>query len=325
MSSWCNWRFIGVAVVIAAAIVVLAAGRSPRAVDANPHAGQSVDVAVIGSPGVVNGGSLIVTGGAGDLGDFTFTNLAPANVTAANLAAFDTAVLNVASSAMACNVDTLSAQSKTDLNAFVSGGGKLIIYDSECSEQNYAWLPYPFTTNNPGAAGAAGTLTIAEENLLASASVASPHYIDAASLGADTDAVGDMNVMTTLDANWCLSMSGTNSNNATGPVHTYARYGSGIIIYNGLDVDYMGYEPSPPYPNGLQKIWLQELQLPLHPSTLEMPCGVLVIGTATPSPAPPSAANPTPCIGGIVSSRCPGNPPEVKVTVTPAATATSRC
>lgn len=43
------------------------------------------------------------------------------------------------------------------------------------------------------------------------------------------------------------------------------------------------------------------------------------------APLTPVASTPvsTPCIGGIVTSRCPGNPPEVKVTVTPAATATS--
>ncbi|TAK67051.1 MAG: hypothetical protein EPO22_03270 [Dehalococcoidia bacterium] len=321
MSGWRSWRVVGAAVVIAAAIAVLGAGLAPYTADANPHAGQSVDVAMIGSPGVINGGTLVVTGPAGGLGDFTFTNLAPANVSTANLAAFDTAVLNVASSQMGCNVGTLSAPAKTDLAAFVSSGGKLIIYDSECSQQDYSWLPYPFTTNNPGAFGASGTLTIAEENILASASASSPHFIDAASLGSDTDAVGDMNVMTTLDSNWCLSMSGTNANDVTGPVHAYARYGSGLIIYNGLDVDYMGGEPTPPYPNGLQKIWLQELQAPLHPSTLELPCGILVIGTATPTV--PSGAQPTPCIGGIVSSRCPGNPPEVQVTVTPEATATS--
>jgi hypothetical protein len=310
--------FAAAAVALAGAVAVLGIGFAPGSVSANPHAGQSVDVAVIGSPGVINGGDLTVTGGVGDFGDFNFTNLAPGSVSAANLAAYDTAVLNVASSQMGCNVNTLSASAKTDLAAFVSGGGKLIIYDSECSAQDYSWLPYPFTTDNPGAYGANGILTVAEENILASASVASPHYIDAASLGADTDAVGDMNVMTTLDPNWCLSMSGTNVNDVTGPVHAYARYGSGLIIYNGLDVDYMGDEPEPPYPNGLEKIWLQELQAPLHPSLSQLPCGILVIGTATPTV--PSGGQPTPCIGGIESSRCPNNPPEVRVT--PAATAT---
>ncbi|TAK67050.1 MAG: hypothetical protein EPO22_03265 [Dehalococcoidia bacterium] len=47
----------------------------------------------------------------------------------------------------------------------------------------------------------------------------------------------------------------------------------------------------------------------------------VVLPGSTPSPAHTAAA--TPCIGGIVGSRCPGNPPDVQVTVTPEATATS--
>lgn len=280
------------AIAIAGAGAVLATGVSPRAASASPHAGQSVKVAMIGSSDIMSGGLLPESGPVGDLGDFTFTNLAPGSVSAASLAAFDTAVLNVHSAEINCNLSVLSASAETDLGTFVSGGGKLIIYDSECPAQNYGWLPFPFTTNNPGARGAQGTLTIAEENILASASVSSPHFIDAPNLGSHSDAVGDMNVMTTKDPNWCLSMSGTNVNNVTGPVHAYARHGSGLIMYNGLDMDTMGDESVPPFPNGLQKIWLQELQAPLHASQADLPCGVLVIGTPT-APMIVHSATPT--------------------------------
>ena len=49
-------------------------------------------------------------------------------------------------------------------------------------------------------------------------------------------------------------------------------------------------------------------------------------GAAEPTAVPTVKAAPTPCIGGIVSSRCPGNPPAVNLTPSPtelAATATS--
>src|SRR5205807_839741 len=109
------------------------------------------------------------------------TNLLPAAVTAASLAPFDTVVLNVASPQMACNTGNLSAAAKTALVNFVGdplvGGHKLIIWDSECPAQNYSWLPYPFTTNNPGAQGAAGQLTIVEENSLSSNNTSSPYYV----------------------------------------------------------------------------------------------------------------------------------------------------
>ncbi len=59
----------------------------------------------------------------------------------------------------------------------------------------------------------------------------------------------------------------------------------------------------------------------------EIPAGTCNLGGGVGSnpTAVPHTAVPTPCIGGIVSSRCPGNPPEVKVTVTatPEATVTS--
>jgi hypothetical protein len=269
------------AIGLAAAIVgVLAAGAGRTG--AAPHTGQSVNVLVIGGADVTNGGELVITGAAGGLGDFTFTELFSTTVDAAALSGKDTAVLNVASNDLDCDVDAIGASGQAALVTFVAAGGKLIIYDSECSPQDYSWLPFPFTTNNPGAQGAEGTLTIVEENLLSTAAAGS-HFIDAANLGSESDAVGDMNVMTTFNPNWCLDMSGTNDTPVTGPVHAYARHGSGIIIYNGLDVDDMGDENSPPFPNGLEKIWLQELQLPLRPTQQDLPCGVTVVGiTLTP-------------------------------------------
>ena len=207
-------------------------------------AATSLEVAVIGSPGVINGGELPVS--LPELGAMNFTNVAPGDVTAANLTSYDTVILNVASSQMGCQTSTLTSQSKQDLVTWLGQGNKLIIYDSECTfggSVDYTWLPFPFTTNNPGAYGAHGTLTIVENNSLSCAIPSSPYYIDAGTLGSKTDAVGDANVMTTFDPNWCLDMSATNRNNVTGPVHTYAHYrvgsNTGLIIYNGLDVDYM--------------------------------------------------------------------------------------
>ena len=255
----------------------------------------SVNVALIGGAQFDHtlGGQLITSGFPGG-STFTFTNMAVSQVSLANLLPYDTAVLNMASKitsgGCACNSGNLTAQAKADLNQFVSNGGKLIIFDSECpTGVDYQWLVYPFTTNNPGAMGASGTLNIVEENCLSTSVPGSTHYIDAVSLGSLTDAVGDMNVMVTLDPSWCLDMSGTNVNNVTGPTHTYARYGSGLIIYNGLDQDYQGFEPQPPDPYGLTRIWEQELNVPFDPTPLTcLPCGVSVTGLSL---VPISATN----------------------------------
>lgn len=240
-------------------------------------ANQSVNVAIVGSPGVINGGSLPTSGP--DIVGMTFTNLLPANVNTANLANYDTVVLNVASSGMGCNVNTLTASAKADLVTFVSTGKKLIIYDSECSPQNYTWLPYQFTTANPGAQGASGTVTIVEENTL-STNAPGPYFIDAPWMSANIE-IGDANVMTTFNANWCEDMAATNVLGITGPVHTYAKTGAdvGLYLYNGFDTDNMGAGT-----NALRKIWVQELMQPFNPSNL--PCGVTVVGiTLTPASA----------------------------------------
>jgi hypothetical protein len=270
--------------------VMAITGASPAA------ASQSQNVAIIGGStldpnipcGAYSAANVMGASGGGCLqlpAGFTFTPIAPADVTAANLAAHDTVVLNMASYAMACDPDNLSAQAKTDIVAFVAGGKKLIIYDSECSEGSagldYSWLPYPFSTANPGAQGAQGTLTIVEDNSLSSADTASPYFINAATLGSNSDAVGDMNVMTTLDPYWCIDMSGTNILGVTGPVHTYATYpkntDQGLIIYNGLDQDYQYNDPA--YVQGsaeLAKIFKFELQQQFNPSLL--PCVASAVG-----------------------------------------------
>ena len=265
---------------------------------------SSSRVAVIGSLTSLNGGDFPTTtsGPTGSFAAFQFFTIAPAAVTATALGpggvcgvpGCDTVLLNVASSGMGCNVNTLSAGARQDLVNFVGAVHKLIIFDSECSPQDYSWLPYPFTTANPGATGAHGTLTIVENNTLSSSNPAVARYINAALIGSQTDAVGDMNVMTSFDPAWCIDLSGTNVQNVTGPVQTYATFppgtDTGLIIYNGMDIDFLTSTTSPDSatPAGnLAKLWLQELQQPLDPSCL--PCAVPVIGITL---APATATNP---------------------------------
>jgi hypothetical protein len=248
---------------------------------------QSSKVGFVTTPSVVNGGTLPTTAPA--FSGFTFSNVPivgtnPLDLsTACGGTACDTVVLNTASSTtIRCNLATVTDAQKAELVSFVNNGGKLILIDSECSAQNYSWLPYPFTTNNPGAQGAQGTLTIVEENNLSTTNPLDQFYINANMIATQTDAIGDMNVMTTLDSNWCLDMSGTNANQVTGPVQTYARYGSGLFIYNGMDTDVLSSGTVPSNTNGTEnfaKIWLQQLQVPFNPTPLTaLPCGSVVTG-----------------------------------------------
>jgi hypothetical protein len=194
----------------------------------------------------------------------------------------------MASSVMQCNKNKLSGAEQTVLNNFVSAGGKMIIYDPECRVGvDYNWLPYNFHTSNPGATGArSGTLTIVEENEL-STIAAGPKQINTAIITVDTDAVGDMNVANTtnIDSHWCLDMTGKNVQNKFGATHMYARYGSGLYIYNGMDTNYIHVSVDATGGGQLAKIWLQELQT----SGSNLPCGVGVGGIAL---TPASATNP---------------------------------
>jgi hypothetical protein len=288
-----NWNVCKLPLLRLAASALVACGWGVHTAQA---ATQSVEVAYLGSLTIQNGGVLpgVQTPVPAEFTAFSFHQVTRANLSLANLGAggvcgatrCDTLVLNVASAGaagLACNTGNLSAQQKLDIVTFVSQGGKLIIYDSECTPQNYGWLPYPFTTSNPGATGSmTGLLTIVEDNVLSSPVAADTHYINAALMTSQTDAVGDMNVMVTRDANWCLDMSGTNVRNVTGPVHTYARYGAGLIIYNGMDIDFLTGTRAPSAatgPGNLSKVWLQELQAPFDPVPLAaLPCGATVVG-----------------------------------------------
>jgi hypothetical protein len=194
--------------------------------------GQGCCAGIMPTTGTVGGTSL-------SFDDFQFSDLAVADVNAANLAAFDTLVL--------LQVDTASftTQQEADINAFVDAGHKLIIYDSDATNGvDYSWLVYPFSTYPPcpncGIFG--GTLTIVEDNTLSSNDPTSPYYINTSEIPPNTDAIGDANVLQTNDPNWFGDMQATNGQGQTGWTHTYADSpsGKGALIYNGIDTDFIG-------------------------------------------------------------------------------------
>jgi len=230
-----------------------------------------------------NGGALPTSGFPG----YTpiFTPISPDSIRddASNPLAtgFDTVVLNGI-----CDISSYlsNAQFKSRLEGFVSSGHKLIIWDSECTATDYSKFAIPFQSNNPGAQGAFGTLVDAEENQLSSKNATSASYVDVGAISSQTDAVGDANVFTTFDPRWFVDLKATNASGVTGPVQTYAGLGSGLVIYSGLDKDYMGgTDFSSSAGNGvasLNRIWMLELQQPWSPDGL--PHSTSVVGGKTP-------------------------------------------
>jgi hypothetical protein len=203
--------------------------------------------------------------------NFTFTNLPWANLTAGNLTNFDIVVL--------C-IDYLSPQpvvtpqQASDINAWIFAGGKLIIYDSEMTPQDYSWLVYPFNTTNPGAYAYTGSIVQMEDNTLGEDNdpLNTFYYINT-TVDQDgnnwEDAIGDGNLFTTFDPHWCGDIEAINGEEVTGWMHAYAQYGSGMMIYDYGDND---TAPSSTGWAALAKIFLLELAQPWA-SDYNLPCG----------------------------------------------------
>ncbi|MBN1244336.1 Ig-like domain-containing protein [Candidatus Bathyarchaeota archaeon] len=240
---------------------------------------RSVNVALVPGPGCIHGGTLYTSTVAANWPDgvaFSFTNVAPATIadgSAGNpLTAYDTVML------MSTNFDFDDYWSDSDttfksrITNFVAGGGKLIIYVSETYYYPDAFANFivPFTMVNPGQTGSSGgTLINIADDTLSSSDTADIYpnglqsYIDLPAIVSQTDAVGDLTVMTNpVDPSWYIDMTGINVYGDGGPAHAYAFYGDGLIIYNGLDIDDAGSSEAPNNSNGdhaIQMVWWREL------------------------------------------------------------------
>lgn len=234
---------------------------------------KSSKVAMVPSNSCSNGGSLYV-GSSWPLGDsFTFTNVAVANIANGAITdpiaagGYDTVML------MTSNFNFATYWADPDfssrITSFVNGGGKLIIYTSETGYPNaFASFIYPFTITNPGQTGSSGgtLVNVADDTLSSSNAAADTYpnglqsYINLQLIVSQTDAVGDLSVMTSFDPNWYIDMTGINVNQKGGPAHTYAFYGTGLMIFNGMDLDYAGSVPNNSNgANAVQMVWWREL------------------------------------------------------------------
>jgi pimeloyl-ACP methyl ester carboxylesterase len=258
---------------------------------------RSQNVAVIpnstnGSAGALpTSGSVLGVPGA-SFDEFTFKNLAVADINASQLAQFDTAVLYQVSTV---ELDDAARQA---LNNFVLDGGKLLIHDSDSTTANdYSWLAASARTGTscPNCGATSGSSRIVEHNTMVSDDPASPAYVNVSELEGVTDAVGDANVMVSQDTRWFQDIQATNSLGQAGAVHTYASVG-GLIVYNGYDTDNIGV-PGASGVDWLGKLVYLELAQAWSPDGL--PHGTPVappppLPPLAPAPPPPVAAPPTP-------------------------------
>ena len=196
-----------------------------------------------------------ITGVAG-LAGFSFERIQASLLDGAALNGKETTVFN-----MLCDDSQfLSSDQAAALLAWVAAGNKLLIVDSdECPNSQYHFLPYPFTTSNPGAQSKwGGRLVLVEDDALGTSDQAdATHYFDPKTYaGQETNQLGDANVVTTQDPHWCGHLVTTNTNNVSGFVQMYSVYGQGVIIYDGFDEDDADVA-------GYQRLRSLELSLPV--------------------------------------------------------------
>lgn len=163
-------------------------------------------------------------------------------------------------------------QQQAALLSFVQRGNVLVIRDADtCSKSEYAFVPYSFTTVASGAGGARGSvLSIADSSVLAGSDPSDKlHYIDTeAYLHNERQQIGDADIMQTTDTHWCGLMFAKNATGSSGWIRAYARYGKGVIIYDGFDVDDLRAQIP-------QAVLLNRLAYGLSPGA-ELPCNAHV-------------------------------------------------
>jgi len=177
---------------------------------------------------------------AESFGKFSFTNVALTQISASELAKFDTVVLNEV------RVTALTAVDKTALSQFVANGGKLLIDDSDATHNNdYSWVVPGTGTTQVGAGcnncGLTAKVlpTIVQNSGLISGNSSDPSYVNLADMNQYTDAVGDSNLLTssTLGHGWFAAVTGQNAKGEAGAQIAFATDGTGLVVYNGFDTD----------------------------------------------------------------------------------------
>jgi len=280
---------------------------------AAPHA-KSLNVALI--PNTTGQADYGYNWGGGSAGalltsyfpGYNITVVHPFNVTkASDLAQFDTVIVY-----QYCNINTIPGSVFTTplIQWLQNYNGKLIIWDADsCGNQTSTGTPFPwlaavgatFERWSPGQTGNfGGALTILDDNGFCSANTASSSFINTSLLVSSTDAVGDLSVVNenSVSTVWCALMRGVNTYNRSGYALMYTKVGAltgapeSMIIYCGLDTDYISYSGGGPV---MQKLFALQLAhgwgAPGSPEVADLKCQT-PIGNLTLTPA--MADNPVP-------------------------------
>lgn len=220
------------------------------------------------------------------LSGYHFSQLALNNLTAGNLASYDTVIL------YGLRWSTISGGGQAALNAFAATH-KVLIWDSDgTGPQNYTTFVQPFSTLASNAAGKPQSSVVTFPkyaapfvNFLASNDPSSPYYLDPAQLVDDPSMINDMNAMKNGTKNWEPMLLAQNAKIPQGGWPLAWSYGvidkhTGMTIYSGLDAD--AINNSELNPNDEITELLLQLKAPFR-TTPDTSCAP----TCKPPPVPP--------------------------------------
>ena len=147
------------------------------------------------------------------LSAYHFTALAASNLTAGNLAPYDTVIL------YGLRWSAIPASGQAALNAFAATH-KVMIWDADgTGPQNYGGFIQPFSTLASNASGKPQNSVVTFPtfappfvNFLASNNPSSPYYLDPSQLVSDPSMINDMNAMKTTTKNWAPLLEAKNAN-----------------------------------------------------------------------------------------------------------------
>jgi hypothetical protein len=176
------------------------------------------------------------------LSAYHFSELATNQLTAGNLASYDTVIL------YGLRWSDISAGGQAALNAFAATH-KVMIWDSDgTGPQNYSTFIQPFSTLASNASGKPQSSVVTFPrfappfvDFLASNDPSSPYYLDPSQLVSNASMVNDMNAMKAGTKNWGPLLKAKNANIPESWLLAWS-YGvignhTGMTIYSGLDAD----------------------------------------------------------------------------------------
>ena len=209
---------------------------------------------------------------------------------------------------------------KADIENFVAQGGKLLIWDSGCTSNDYSHFEFPFKTVNRGLTGAAGGgLSFAEQNALGNGTAGNSAEVNLVPIVEGTNAALGSNQFFSTDPNWCVSIKADVSGGTQGGVVNYVKSGEGLVVYTGLNMHDMpgdgAFTNDTDGSHQLNRIFANQLAIANFSS---LTCSVKAQASITVTPASQTqvAGQTAPLTAHVVSDGVPVNNRTVTLKVT---------